>query len=240
MILAFMKTFSKRLQELDWNALKSALALQGHYLTHPLLTPDECAELIAMYPEDKRFRSHIVMARYRFGSGDYKYFAYPLPELVREIRTAFYPQLAEVANGWNEQLGSEERFPTHHDAFLKLCHDHGQVRPTPLLLHYEKGDYNCLHQDVYGAIAFPLQLTCFLSDKADYTGGEFVLLENQPRAQSKATVLAPERGQVLVFPTRTRPVRGKHGYFRVSLRHGVSTVRSGMRYTLGVPFHDAE
>ena len=235
-----MGTIQSRLRQIDWSALKSQMSDHGHYLTPPLLTAVECDELVAMYPDDKRFRSHIIMARYRFGSGDYKYFAHPLPEIVRELRGGFYPHLAEMANGWNQQLGSDERFPSHHDAFLKLCHDRGQRRPTPLLLHYEKGDYNCLHQDVYGAIAFPLQLTCFLTDKTEYTGGEFVLLENQPRAQSKATVLAPEQGQILVFPTRARPVRGKRGYFRVGLRHGVSAIRSGVRYTLGVPFHDGE
>ncbi len=193
-----------------------------------------------MYPDENRFRSHIIMARYRFGSGDYKYFNYPLPEIVHELRHEFYSQLAPVANDWNEKLGIEQRFPAQHDALLKLCHQRGQKRPTPLLLHYETGDYNCLHQDLYGEIAFPLQLTCFLSGKNDYTGGEFVLLEQQPRAQSKAEAIAPERGQVLVFTTRYRPKRGSRGYFRVNVRHGVSKVQSGVRYTLGIPFHDAE
>jgi uncharacterized protein len=229
-----------RIEKVDWDGMPSGLGETGHYLTPPLLSADECDELVAMYADESRFRSHIIMARYRFGSGDYKYFAYPLPEIVREMRSRFYPHLAEMANQWNAQLGNEERFPATHEQFTKVCHERGQTRPTPLLLHYESGDYNCLHQDVYGAVAFPLQLTCFLTAKTAYLGGEFVLVENQPRAQSKAVVLAPEQGQVLVFATRSRPVRGKRGYFRVGVRHGVSPIRSGMRYTLGVPFHDAE
>jgi hypothetical protein len=220
--------------------LTGGLDENGFALTPPLLTASECAELISLYPDDKLFRSHIVMARYRFGSGDYKYFSYPLPPVVDELRGGFYPQLAQVANDWNQKLGIEESYPSQHKDFLKQCHAAGQVRPTPLLLHYEAGDYNCLHQDVYGKIAFPLQLTCFLSSKEEYTGGEFVLVEKRPRAQSMARAIAPERGQVLIFTTRSRPVSGKRGYFRAVVRHGVSPIGGGVRYTLGAPFHDAE
>jgi len=230
----------KRIEKLNWDQLTRELSMTGHCVTPSVLAAKECAELVAMYPEDRRFRSHIVMARYRFGSGDYKYFSYPLPDIVGEMRSGFYPPLAGVANQWNERLGLKDRFPESYDEFIELCHRRGQNRPAPLLLHYQEGDYNCLHQDLYGEVAFPLQLTCFLSDRADYSGGEFVLVEQQPRAQSRAEVLAPEQGQVLIFATRERPVKGKRGYFRVRVRHGVSPIRIGLRYTLGVPFHDAE
>jgi hypothetical protein len=180
------------------------------------------------------------MARYRFGSGEYKYFAHPLPRIVSDLREHAYFPLASIANEWNEALGGEVRFPAHHPELVKLCAAHGQMKPTPLLLHYEAGDYNCLHQDLYGEVAFPLQLTCFLSRKDnDYTGGEFVLVEQQPRAQSKAEVIAPQQGQMLIFTTRYRPVKGTRGFYRVNVRHGVSRVRSGVRFTLGVIFHDA-
>jgi len=234
------KRIGERIENLDWNEIVASLNEGGFALTTSLLTESECEELIALYPDDKRFRSHIVMARYRFGSGDYKYFAHPLPEIVRDLRTGFFARLAEVANDWNEKMGIEERFPRRHEELVKRCHAAGQKRPTPLLLHYEAGDYNCLHQDLYGKIAFPLQLTCFLSKKSQYSGGEFALVEQQPRAQSKVEVLAPEQGQVLVFSTRYRPIKGSRGYYRVNIRHGVSRIRDGMRYTLGVPFHDAE
>ena len=229
-----------RIEGLDWDEIASGLNEHGYSLTGSLLMAEECEELVSMYPKDDRFRSRIVMARYRFGSGEYKYFAYPLPKVVEQLRAAFYPKLATVANEWNEKLGAGEPFPLEHEEFAKQCHKAGQKRPTPLLLRYEAGDYNCLHQDLYGQMAFPLQLTCFLSRKSDYAGGEFVLTEQQPRAQSKAQVLAPERGQVLIFTTRHRPIKGTRGYYRVSVRHGVSRLLSGMRYTLGVPFHDAE
>jgi len=234
------ETIKQRIEKLDWTELSRSLDNRGHALTPPLLTPSECEELISLYPEDKRFRSHIVMARYRFGSGNYKYFNHPLPRIVNELRTTFYSRLAPMANNWNDKLGIEERFPEQHEDLINACHGRGQLRPTALLLHYETGDYNCLHQDLYGQIAFPLQLTCFLSHKTDYSGGEFVLVEQQPRAQSKAEVLLPGRGQVLVFTTRHRPAKGSRGYYRVSVRHGVSRIRSGVRYTLGIPFHDAE
>lgn len=229
-----------RIERLSWPTIESSLHERGFALTPPLLTASECNGLIAMYPDEKLFRSHIVMARYRFGSGDYKYFADPLPGIVREIRTSFYARLSKAANRWNELLGLKERFPARHEELVKLGHEKGQLRPTPLLLHYEAGDYNCLHQDLYGQIAFPLQLTCFLSGKTEYSGGEFVLVEQQPRAQSKVEVLSPQQGQVLMFATRYRPVKGTRGYYRANVRHGVSRVRSGIRYTLGVPMHEAE
>lgn len=231
---------SQRIEKLSWAGLLADLHERGFAITPSLLTASECNDLIATYPEDGLFRNHIVMARYRFGSGDYKYFADPLPGIVREIRTSFYERLSTVANRWNELLGLKERFPARHEELVKLCREKGQLRPTPLLLHYEAGDYNCLHQDLYVQIAFPLQLTCFLSSKTEYSGGEFVLVEQQPRAQSKVEVLSPEQGQVLMFATRYRPVKGTRGYYRANVRHGVSRVRSGIRYTLGVPMHEAE
>ncbi len=229
-----------RIAALDWPTLTSDLHTRGYALTPPLLSAEECDHLISLYPDDKLFRSHIIMARYRFGRGDYKYFAHPLPPIVRELRTHFYRYLAPIANDWNEKLNLDGRFPGNHDDLIQLCHQRGQTRPTPLLLHYQAGDYNCLHQDLYGAIAFPLQLTGFLSPKPAYAGGEFVLTEQQPRAQSKAEVISPEQGQILVFTTRFRPVKGSRGYYRVNVRHGVSRIHSGLRYTLGIPFHDAE
>ena len=230
----------ERIESLDWEEIGKSLDENGYALTPPLLTGAECEELVGMYPEEKRFRSRIVMARYRFGSGEYKYFAYPLAKIVADLRTGFYSRLAEIANEWNGKLGATETFPLLHEEFVKQCHKAGQKRPTPLLLRYEAGDYNCLHQDLYGQIAFPLQLTCFLSKKTEYAGGEFVLLEQQPRAQSKVQVLAPEQGQAVMFTTRYRPKMGTRGYYRVNVRHGVSRLHSGVRYTLGVPFHDAE
>jgi hypothetical protein len=230
-----------RVTRLNWSEITRNLDERGYALTPPLLTTSESSDLIALYSEEKHFRNHIVMARYRFGSGDYKYFADPLPATVRELRQTLYPQLSEVANTWNARTGTADRFPSQHQQLLKICHQHAQTKPTPLLLHYQAGDYNCLHQDLYGEIAFPLQLTCFLSRRGeDYRGGEFVLTEQQPRAQSKVEVIAPEQGQVLIFTTRYRPVKGARGYYRVNVRHGVSRVHSGVRYTLGIIFHDAQ
>ncbi len=232
---------AQRIAGLNWDELHRSLWDHGYALTPPMLTVEECRALAEMFPAEKRFRSHIVMERYRFGKGEYKYFSYPLPEIISELRENFYPCLATVANKWSEALGAKERYPSAHKQFLAECKKAGQTRPTPLLLHYEAGDFNCLHQDLYGAVAFPLQLTCFLSRAgADYTGGEFVLVEQQPRAQSKPEVINPAQGQILIFATRYRPVKGSRGYYRTNLRHGVSRLRSGSRYTLGVIFHDAE
>ncbi|HXW89327.1 MAG TPA: 2OG-Fe(II) oxygenase [Terriglobales bacterium] len=232
---------SERLAQLDWNTLRASLRELGYALTPAFLTPEECAALISLYPSQSAFRSHIIMARYRFGRGDYKYFQYPLPRIVHQLREHSYAYLAPVANEWNRVLGLRDVFPAKHSGLLAICQKKGQNRATPLLLHYEAGDFNCLHQDLYGQVAFPLQLTCFLNRPgSDYDGGEFVLVEQQPRAQSKAEVIIPEQGQMVVFATRSRPVKGSRGYYRVNLRHGVSRVRRGTRFTLGVIYHDAE
>jgi uncharacterized protein len=234
-------SIAQRLSRLDWKLLHESLWEQGYVLAPTMLSAEECTTLIAKYSSESLFRSHIIMARYRFGRGDYKYFNYPLPQIVQELREHSYPYLATVANEWNKALGSANVFPEKHSAFLSLCKKQGQTRATPLLLHYEAGDFNCLHQDLYGAVAFPLQLTCFLSQPGvDYEGGEFVLVEQQPRAQSKPEVITPEQGQFVIFATRYRPVKGTRGYYRANLRHGVSRVRRGTRFTLGVIYHDAE
>ncbi|MBI3693796.1 MAG: 2OG-Fe(II) oxygenase [Acidobacteria bacterium] len=230
----------QRLGRLNWRAMEQSLWKLGYAKTPPLLTPEECAELVSLYPDDAHFRSRIDMARYRFGVGDYKYFARPLPPVVEELRVHFYPPLAAVANRWMEALGETARYPARLVPFLSLCHRRGQAKPTPLLLHYEAGGYNCLHQDLYGEVAFPLQLTCFLSRRGeDYTGGEFLLVEQRPRAQSKGEAILAEQGEILIFTTRHRPVAGARGYYKVNVRHGVSRITSGVRYTLGVIFHDA-
>ena len=234
-------SIAERLAKLDWDAIRASLNDRGLAFTAPILTRQECEELVQLYPQDQLFRSHIIMSRYRFGRGDYKYFKYPLPSIVQDLRTTSYPELMRVANEWSTNLGSGEQFPRSHTAFLAICKKAGQVRATPLLLHYEEGDFNCLHQDVYGAVAFPLQMTCFLSRPGvDYDGGEFVLVEQQPRAQSKAEVVIAEQGQILIFATRYRPVKGTRGYYRVALRHGVSRVKRGRRFTLGIIFHDGQ
>jgi hypothetical protein len=237
-----MKTsVAKRLEGLDWPSIRQSLRDCGYALTPALLTERECSDLCETYPSDQAFRSHIIMARYRFGRGDYKYFNYPLPPVVQELRGTSYPYLVPIANEWNENLGAVEKFPSSHSAFLAACKKNGQTRATPLLLHYESGDFNCLHQDLYGAVAFPLQLTCFLSRPGvDYEGGEFVLVEQQPRAQSRAEVIAAAQGQILIFATRYRPVKGSRGYYRTNLRHGVSRVKRGVRFTLGMIYHDSQ
>ena len=230
-----------RLAALDWPAIEASLWAHGYAKTPPVLTPEECAALVALYGDDTRFRSRVDMARFRFGAGDYKYFARPLPPLVEALRERTYPRLAGVAGQWMEALGQRERFPPDLAGLLQHCRRHGQTKPTPLLLHYEAEGYNCLHQDLYGAIAFPLQLTCFLSRRdVDYGGGEFLLVEQRPRAQSRGDAITTEQGEVLIFTTRYRPVRGARGYFRTNMRHGVSRITWGTRYTLGVIFHDAQ
>jgi hypothetical protein len=235
------KPISERLAHLDWGALRESLSQQGYALTPPLLTPPECANLVKLYPSEEPFRSHIIMSRYRFGRGDYKYFNYPLPAIVQELREHSYPYLVPLANGWNQALGSSETFPDRYSRFLETCAKNAQTRATPLLLHYEHGDFNCLHQDVYGSVAFPLQATCFLSQVGtDYEGGEFVIVEQQPRAQSKAEVIVAQQGQILLFATRYRPVKGSRGFYRVNMRHGVSRLKRGVRFTLGVIYHDSQ
>jgi uncharacterized protein len=232
----------ERIEALDWRAAEESLGARGYAISDTVLTPSECAELISLYHDEKRFRSHILMERYRFGIGDYKYFDNPLPEAVMDLRMAAYPFLARIANRWAEAMGrTEEEYPLEHEAFLKMCHKAGQTRPTPLLLHYEAGGYNCLHQDIYGDVAFPMQMVFMLGQAGrDWVGGEFVLVEQQPRAQSRAEVVPANQGQAIIFTTRYRPVKGTRGYYRVNLRHGVSRVQSGTRYTLGIIFHDAK
>jgi uncharacterized protein len=226
---------------LDWQRIASELDEHGCATTGPLLPAETCAQLIDSYDEDARFRSTIVMARHGFGQGEYKYFAAPLPQTIATLRAHFYPLLAEIANRWNEKLGVAARFPDALDAFLARCHKAGQTRPTPLLLKYGPGDYNCLHQDLYGEHVFPLQLAILLSDpKRDFTGGEFVLTEQRPRRQSRVEVVPLGRGEGVIFPVHHRPVAGVRGTYRVTMRHGVSRLRSGHRMTLGVIFHDAK
>ena len=230
-----------RLQQVDWPALAQALTDRGWATTRPLLTPGECADLIALDPEERRCRGRIDMARYRFGEGEYKYFANPLPPVVAGLRRHAYPHLAAIANGWSAALGGRPAYPPSLENFLELCADHGQTKPTPLVLRYEAGGYNCLHQDLYGDVAFPLQMTCLLSRPGtDFTGGEFLLVEQRPRAQSRGEVVPLEQGQIVIFATRDRPVTGTRGTYRVNMRHGVSRITSGLRYTLGVIFHDAK
>ncbi|HEY6903134.1 MAG TPA: 2OG-Fe(II) oxygenase [Candidatus Acidoferrales bacterium] len=237
-----MQSIPERIDALNWESAEDSLSRRGYAVTAPILSPDECASLAAMYGDESRFRSQIVMERYRFGVGDYKYFANPLPEIIASLRTAAYPHLAKVANQWAEALGEKSpRFPAEHAAFLKICHKAGQTKPTPLLLHYETGGYNCLHQDIYGEVAFPLQMVFLLRQQGrDWEGGEFLLVEQQPRAQSKAEVVHADRGQAIIFTTCYRPVRGTRGYYRVNVKHGVRRLHRGTRYTLGIIFHDAK
>jgi hypothetical protein len=240
--VTYMLALERRIDVLDWNALGESLTTHGYAVTPQILTSDECAAVVALYEDESRFRSHVLMERHRFGVGDYKYFAYPLPEIVIAARTHTYPPLARIANQWAEAFGEKHApYPADHAAFLKICHKAGQTRPTPLVLHYQAGGYNCLHQDLYGEVAFPLQMVFLLGQPGrDWQGGEFVLVEQQPRAQSKAEIVAAGQGQAIVFTTRYRPVKGSRGFYRVSLRHGVSRVRSGTRFTLGIIFHDAK
>ena len=226
---------------LDWQRIASELDEHGCATTGALLPAEICAELLDSYDDDARFRSKIVMARHGFGQGEYKYFAAPLPQTIAAMRARFYPPLAEIANRWNEDLGIATRFPDALDAFLARCHKAGQTRPTPLLLKYGAGDYNCLHQDLYGEHVFPLQVAFLLSDPTqDFTGGEFVLTEQRPRRQSRVEVVPLRRGEGVIFPVHHRPVAGTRGTYRVTMRHGVSRLRSGHRMTLGVIFHDAK
>jgi hypothetical protein len=227
------------MRELDWTELDRRLDDEGVVGTPPLLTPAQCAEVIAMFDEDERFRSTVVMARHAFGEGTYKYFADPLPPLVQQLREQLYPPLAAVANRWAGRL-SERTFPDRLDDLLDECAGVGQKRPTPLLLRYGPGGYNCLHQDVYGELTFPLQFLIMLNrPDADFTGGESVFVEQRPRQQSRPVVLRPGLGEAVVFPVRHRPRLGSRGYHRVALRHGVSAVHSGQRHVLGVIFHNA-
>ena len=229
-----------RVAALDWPAITATLDAHGCATTGPLLTTQECTALAARYDDDPLFRSRIVMARHGFGRGEYKYFAYPLPDDVAALRGAFYPPLAAIANRWNTQMGVASRYPDDHAAFLARCHEAGQTKPTPLLLQYGAGDYNCLHQDLYGEHVFPLQVAFLLSRPGhDFTGGEFVLTEQRPRMQSRAEVVPLIQGEAVIFPVHHRPVQGTRGIYRVTMRHGVSRLRTGRRHTLGLIFHDA-
>jgi len=228
------------LAALDWDRIAAALDAEGWAVVGPMLTPEECESLARTYGDDPRFRSRIVMARHGFGRGEYKYFAHPLPHAVVALRTALYPALAGIANRWNDSLGVDVRYPDVHADFLDRCHRAGQTRPTPLLLQYGAGDYNCLHQDLYGEHVFPLQVAFLLSAPGrDFTGGEFVLTEQRPRMQSRVAVVPLRQGEGVIFPVHRRPVRGTRGVYSVTMRHGVSCVRSGRRHALGVIFHDA-
>ena len=234
-------SLTRRITSRDWPVLAGDLDKHGAAIIDGLLKPDECAALARSYPDDRQFRSRIIMSRHGFGRGEYKYFAYPLPALVATLRTALYAPLAEIANRWNESLSEPVRYPDEHAAFIARCHKAGQKRPTPLLLQYEEGDYNCLHQDIYGAHVFPLQVAILLSEPGkDFSGGEFVLTEQRPRMQSRAEVAPLRQGDGVIFPVHHRPVQGTRGIYKVNLRHGVSRLRSGRRHTLGIIFHDAE
>jgi hypothetical protein len=224
----------------DWERLSAALDADGYAVMRSVLTPEECGALSASYPSPERFRSRVMMARHGYGRGEYKYFAYPLPDIVAALRTALYPPLAGTANRWNAAMGIAERYPEDHAAYLDRCHRAGQVKPTPLLLRYAEGDYNRLHQDLYGEHIFPLQATFLLSvPNRDFTGGEFVLVEQRPRVQSRAEIVPLDQGDGVIFAVHHRPQKGTRGFYRVKLRHGVSRLRSGHRDTLGIIFHDA-
>jgi hypothetical protein len=229
-----------RVKALDWAKIGTELDEQGSAVLHGVLSPEECEALAALYPEESIFRSRVVMGRHGFGRGEYKYFDYPLPPLISGLRTALYPRLATVANRWNEAMGVAVRYPATHVDFLQRCHDAGQSRPTPLLLQYGPGDYNCLHQDLYGEHVFPIQVAILLSEpQRDFTGGEFVLTEQRPRMQSRPEVVPLRQGDAVAFAVHHRPVQGTRGTYRVNLRHGVSRLRSGQRHTVGIIFHDA-
>lgn len=235
-----MKDIVERLEKNNWQKIADDLHRQGYAIVGNVLTKKECDELIGLYEADGAYRKTITMERYRFGLGEYKYFQYPLPGLINTIRQTVYPYLAPVANLWMEALNIDRRFPSTHEALKKLCREQGQTKPTVLILKYGEGGFNTLHQDLYGEIYFPMQLVLFLNEpEVDYAGGEFVLTEQIPRAQSKANVLRPKRGDMLLFTTNFRPVKGSKGYYRVNMKHGVSPLHSGHRHTVGIIFHDA-
>jgi hypothetical protein len=230
----------ERVAAVDWREVASSLDERGYATTAALLTTEECRGLAALYDRDEAFRNRVIMQAHGFGRGEYRYLRYPLPGPVEALRRAIYPRLAPIANRWRERLREEGRFPPALAAYLEECHAAGQERPTPLILRYEAGDYNCLHQDLYGDLVFPLQLTVLLSaPEDDFTGGEFLLVEQRPRAQSRGEVVPLRQGEAVIFPVHHRPVEGTRGPYRVTMRHGVSRLRSGRRFTLGIIFHDA-
>ncbi|ANY69032.1 prolyl 4-hydroxylase subunit alpha [Paenibacillus sp. BIHB 4019] len=229
------------IRQLDWEALQQSLDEYGYAKLPRLLSPAACMSFISSYEDEALYRKTIDMARYRFGMGEYKYFADPLPNQLRQLREELYPELAKAANRWSEQLNKTAAYPASLEEFLEQCHQAGQLRPTPLILKYETNGYNCLHQDLYGDRFFPFQVVFALGQRnKDYTGGEFLLVEQRPRAQSRGHVLTLEQGEGLIFPTQHRPVSGMRGYYRITLRHGVGTITSGTRYSLGIIFHDAK
>jgi hypothetical protein len=232
---------AEQIKAIDWEQISQDLDAQGSAMVARLLSPTECEMLAAFYSQDELFRSRIVMGRHGFGRGEYKYFRYPLPELIGELRTGMYPYLVPIANRWNKTMGIEVRYPAKHRDFIERCRQAGQTKPTPLLLQYGADDYNCLHQDLYGEHMFPLQLTILLSEPhKDFTGGEFVMTEQRPRMQSRPEVVPLRQGDAVIFAVNQRPVQGTRSVYRVKIRHGVSRVRSGDRHTLGVIFHDAQ
>lgn len=230
----------RRVEAVDWHSISNSLDAEGNAMIQGLLSQSECRRIAGFYSHDEIFRSRVVMGRHGFGKGEYKYFSYPLPDLVQGLRTAVYPHLAPIGNRWNEAMNIAVRYPERHEEFLSRCHQAGQTRPTPLLLQYEPGDYNCLHQDLYGEHVFPLQLAILLSEPgADFTGGEFVMTEQRPRMQSRPMVVPLKQGDAVIFAVHNRPVKGTKGTYRVNLKHGVSRLLSGNRHTLGIIFHDA-
>ncbi|HLJ01503.1 MAG TPA: 2OG-Fe(II) oxygenase [Bradyrhizobium sp.] len=240
-VLRSESDIAARVAAIDWTQVTANLDTQGCAVLKGLLAAEECRALAVLYPDDHLFRSRIVMSRHGFGRGEYKYFSYPLPSPVGELRPLLYARLQPIANRWNEAMGFDIRYPEHHEAFLARCHHAGQLRPTPLLLQYGEGDYNCLHQDLYGEHVFPLQVAILLSEPdGDFEGGEFVLTEQRPRMQSRAEVVPLRQGDAVVFAAHVRPMQGTRGVYRVNMRHGVSRVRAGHRHTLGVIFHDAK
>ena len=236
-----VRSAQERVSKYDWSVLGADLSHYGCAVLEKLLVREECREIATLYSRENYFRSHIQMARHGFGRGEYRYFKYPLPDLLGGLRTVLYPRLAPIANEWNQRMGDNARYPEEHAAFLRLCHDRGQVRPTPLLLQYAPGDFNCLHQDLYGDLAFPIQVAILLSEPGrDFTGGEFVLTEQRPRMQSRVEVVPLRQGDAVAFAVHNRPVKGTKGHYRVNMRHGVSRLRSGQRHTVGIIFHDAK
>ena len=238
---ASSKDAAARVRTFDWERISLDLDAQGSAVIEEVLSPDECQALAELYPKDDIFRSRVVMERHGFGRGEYKYFSYPLPDLIAALRAAIYPHLVPIANRWNDAMGIAVRYPDEHADFIERCHQAGQIRPTPLMLQYRADDYNCLHQDLYGEHVFPLQLTILLSQPdTDFTGGEFVMTEQRPRMQSRPIVVPLRQGDGVAFAVHNRPVQGTRGTYRVNLRHGVSRIRSGHRQTLGIIFHDAK
>lgn len=236
-----MHSLTERVDRIDWTRMSADLAENGVAVARQLLTRRECDELTALYARPDGFRSRVVMARYAFGKGEYRYFSYPLPKMVSELRTVLYRHLAPIANGWNQRMRIEARYPGDHAQYLDMCHRAGQTRPTPLLLQYGEGDYCCLHQDLYGDLVFPMQVVFLLAEPGrDFTGGEFLLMENDPRGLSRAEVVPLRQGDAVAFAVNHRPAKSVRGTSRVNLRHGVSRLRSGHRHTLGIIFHDAK